>query len=64
MPIKVTRYPDPPKAPSRQIQRFSNDGPQNGPHHSPGGGGSTDTSREAVRRAKHPGEIDPKQQHN
>lgn len=62
MPI---RHPNPPKAPSRQIQRFSNNGPQNGPHHNPnGGGGSTETSREAIRRAKNPGEIDSKQQHN
>ncbi|OSJ22152.1 hypothetical protein BSZ19_47060 [Bradyrhizobium japonicum] len=65
MPIKVTRHPDPPKVPSRQIQRFSDGDKQSGPHHhSPGGGGSTKTSREAERIARNPGEINPKQQHN
>lgn len=54
------RDPDPPKAPSRQIQRFSEGNKQAGPHHNPpGGGGSTDVSREAERIARNPGEIDP-----
>ncbi|MDH2343234.1 hypothetical protein [Bradyrhizobium sp. SSUT77] len=65
MPHKIVRRTDPPKAPSRQIQRFSNDGPQRGPHHRPDGdGGSTKTSRDAERIARNPGEINPRQQHN
>ncbi|WBL82301.1 hypothetical protein I3J27_18385 [Bradyrhizobium xenonodulans] len=65
MAHKIVRHPDPPKAPSRQIQRFSDGDKQSGPHHhSPGGGGSTETSREAERIAKNPPGIDGRQRQN
>lgn len=65
MSVKVTRHPAPPKAPSRQIQRFSDRDKQNGPQHNPnGGGGSTDTAREAIRIAKNPPGIDGRQRQN
>lgn len=51
---------------SRPIQRF--DKPARGPHHNPPSGTgqrpSNATAAQAIRKAKNPGQIDPKQQHN
>jgi len=64
--MKTTRAPARPAPVARAIKRF--DAPADGPHrhpeqHSPSGG-SNALAAAAVRKASHPGSIDPRQMHS
>jgi hypothetical protein len=63
MTVKITRHANPPPPASRPIKTFPQAPSRAQPVRPPSEGG-TKTSEETIRRAKRPGEIDPKQMHN